>query len=293
MGMLSCASGCRGIDYAKIFLDTAKESLTDENYALDYGYALYYYHISTTSAQMRGMYEALSTQYHQKALDDITKFKFSDEAQEQKSMLLDTYKEMTKNDELSNNYPAMIVDASQIISLDTSDIDYYNYAAIGHNGLKNWNEAADYSNKSIAIKDNATARYNRGFAYFNLHQFDKAEEDLKKAPLVYQDHIATEKPSILEYNIASRLAAVYSAKGDLRKQLDVFNTSPILFSSKDNTPKILSQNYGWRCYLHEQLGEYEAALEDCNKSLTMGPMNFFAAQEKPKLIAKLKQAAVK
>ena len=151
---------------------------------------------------------------------------------------------------------------------------YYLYVQIGRcwNGLKGYNKAIEYCNKSINIRTNyAEAYFYRGVAYQNLAKYNFAIADYNKALEInpYYSDAYFGRAWIYEKN-----RKYHEAIADYTKVIEL-----------KFEPYVAYNNRGWN---YEKLKQYDLALKDYQKAVEIKPNYEIAKGNLNRLLKKMK-----
>jgi len=106
------------------------------------------------------------------------------------------------------------------------------------------------------------SHYWRGKAYEGLHQWDASIADFNP--------VADSADNWFRVGAALDMSYDFGQKGDFAGQLASMNQHAYLFDPKLQPASDLAVAYNNRCYAHMQLGQLQAALDDCTTSLKYG-----------------------
>lgn len=105
------------------------------------------------------------------------------------------------------------------------------------------------------------ARYWRGAAFHELHQYEEAARDM---------NVVAESADDWRVNAAIELSMIHFDRKDNKGALDVLNKYRYLYDPKIAESQSIAIAFNNRCYAYMQLGELQKALDDCNASLANG-----------------------
>ncbi len=146
---------------------------------------------------------------------------------------------------------------------------------------KKYQETIFAANKALALKNDFPQAYNNiGIAYYNLNDHDRAIEAYDKAISLdptfqiaqnnRQNAIAAKTARAV---IKGKFATLHTAEEFLDLSLECYQNNMfsecIAAASKSVALKPSANAYNNLCAAHNQLGEYEKALEACDKALGM------------------------
>ena len=199
---------------------------------------------------------------YQEALDDIQRFKFSDE--EDKALATaDIYSLLAKLADTTGRYEKTIVYRNAVEMLGGSRFDEaFQTRCSAWRQLKQYDEAVRECSRQIqGDGDTAATRFQRAYAYTELKQWDAAAADYQRVA-----------DSESDFRTAAAINWAYAVfeKGDFAGALAVMGAHPLMFDEAHEEPESLAMAFNNRCYVYKKMGELQKALDDCTTSLKYG-----------------------
>ncbi len=145
--------------------------------------------------------------------------------------------------------------------------------------LKNYDAAVIECADIVDDQQNGlNARYWRGSAYQELHDYNNAIRELS---------VVAESKSNWRVSAAIDLSMLYFGQNDNTAALNVLNKYDYLYDLKSTKKDDVAVAFNNRCYAYMALGDYKKALDDCTNSLANGniPDAYKKQQELLKRIA--------
>ena len=153
-----------------------------------------------------------------------------------------------------------IVDYNRVIQLNPNNATAYTYLGISFLMQNNCSEAIKNFNRAIELAPNYIEPYlHRSIAYFQMNDETKSRADYKRV-------MELNFKLALEHN---RLAALHMRKGEYEQAISHFSNIIEL----DINDKNLAIAYSNRGFCYANIGKYDEAIADCNRSLELNPEN--------------------
>lgn len=261
-----CCGGIPELDLKRL-LDLASDVLGPDNYAVNYGYGLYY----ATAVSYK---DAIA--YYEKAAGEIQTAEFPD-APAKNAVLADMLERISLLYPGQVDRPKALEYLNRAIALNPKKYSYWlSRCQTYFNGQK-WQNVIEDCTASIALRDSAQGRYLRGLSYQVLKDDAHAVTDLEAA---------LHFPAFDEYKNKAfpELRNIYNRQKNYAALVELYNNNPFVYDESLNSPPFLSGSYADRCDAYMHLGQNDKALADCDKALELYPASFQALQDKKKIM---------